>query len=49
MRQDGCTFIGFAWPAFWWLDYYTGLRTYLYTNFRCALHNSRLIAFDLRA
>jgi glycosyltransferase involved in cell wall biosynthesis len=49
MRQDGCTFMGFAWPAFWWLDYYTGLRTYLYTHFRCALHNSRLIAFDLRA
>jgi glycosyltransferase involved in cell wall biosynthesis len=49
MRRAGGKFMGFAWPAFWWLDYYTGLRTYLYTHFRCALQNSRIIAFDLRA
>jgi hypothetical protein len=48
LRQGGATFIVFAWPAFWWLEYYSGLHEHLRTNFRCALHNDRLVAFDLR-
>ena len=48
LRQSGASFIVFAWPAFWWLDHYEGLARYLTTNFRCALKNSRLVAFDLR-
>lgn len=47
MRQAGASFIVFGWPTFWWLDYYSGLRNYLGSNFRCALRNSRLAIFDL--
>jgi hypothetical protein len=35
------------WPAFWWFDFYHGLRDHLFAKFRCVLRNSRLIAFDL--
>jgi hypothetical protein len=48
MRQAGARMIIFAWPAFWWLDSYAGLHTYLRTHFQCALENERLVAFDLR-
>ncbi|MCC5644920.1 glycosyltransferase family 2 protein [Nostoc sp. CHAB 5824] len=47
MRQAGATFIVIGWPAFWWLDYYSGLRNCLSSNFRCVLDNSRLVVFDL--
>jgi hypothetical protein len=48
MRQDGAAFMVFGWPAFWWLDYYAGLRDYLRTNFRPVVENGRIILFDLR-
>ena len=48
MRQDGAGFVVILWPAFWWFDYYHGLRDHLYAGFRCVLSNSRLIAFNLR-
>ena len=48
MRQDGAGFVIILWPAFWWFDFYHGLRDHLYAGFRCVLSNSRLIAFDLR-
>ncbi|MCC5651559.1 glycosyltransferase family 2 protein [Nostoc sp. XA013] len=48
MRQEGASFMVFAWPGFWWLDYYFGLRNYLRSKFYCVLDNSRLIVFDLR-
>ncbi|MDZ8185430.1 MAG: glycosyltransferase family A protein [Nostoc sp. ChiSLP02] len=48
MRQGGASFIVIAWSAFWWLDYYSGLRNYLSSNFCCVLDNSRLVVFDLR-
>jgi O-methyltransferase len=47
-RRAGARFIVFAWPAFWWLEFYTGLASYLRTHFPCALDNERLVAFDLR-
>ncbi|MEH2414939.1 glycosyltransferase family 2 protein [Nostoc sp.] len=40
MRQAGASFMVIAWPAFWWLDYYSGLRNYLSSNFCCVLDNS---------
>jgi len=49
MRAEGAGFIAFAWPAFWWLDYYAAFRDYLSARFQCAMRNSRLIAFDLRS
>jgi len=48
LRGSGASFIVFAWPAFWWLDYYAGFSRYLHSKFRCVLRNDRLIVFDLR-
>ncbi len=48
LRRSGATFIVFAWPAFWWLDYYCGLHRHLRSEFRCILENDRLVVFDLR-
>ncbi len=48
LRQSGASFIVFAWTAFWWLDYYTGLHHYLRSKFRRVMENERLVIFDLR-
>jgi predicted O-methyltransferase YrrM/SAM-dependent methyltransferase len=48
LRRAGASFLAFAWPAFWWLDYYVGFHRHLRSRFRCALENERLIVFDLR-
>lgn len=48
LQRSGPSYIIFAWPAFWWLDYYRGLHQYLRSNFRCVLENDRLVAFDMR-
>jgi anthraniloyl-CoA monooxygenase len=48
LRQSGASFMVFGWPAFWWLDYYAGLRGYLRSRFRCLLKNERIVVFDLR-
>jgi len=47
LRHSRAALIAFAWPAFWWLDYYTGLHTYLRSNFRCVREDQHLIAFQL--
>ena len=49
LRQSGAKAVVFAWPAFWWLDYYSGLHEYLQARYQRILKNDRLIAFDLRA
>lgn len=48
LRQARAGFIVFARPAFWWLDYYAGLRRHLRSRFPCVLENDHLVAFDLR-
>jgi hypothetical protein len=48
LRRSGAGQIVFAWPAFWWLDYYQGLRRHLETSYRCVRRDERLIAYDLR-
>ena len=48
LRQAGASFIVFAWPAFWWLDFYSKFHDYLRSHFACTLQNERLVAFDLR-
>jgi glycosyltransferase involved in cell wall biosynthesis len=48
LRAAGAGFIAFAWPAFWWLEYYEGLYAYLRANFPCILNNDRLVLFDMR-
>jgi hypothetical protein len=47
-RRAGVRFLAFAWPAFWWLDYYAGLRRHLRSHGRRVLANERVIVFDLR-
>lgn len=49
LRREGAHFIAFAWPAFWWLNYYAGLHQHLRSNFRCVVENDRLVVFDLRS
>jgi predicted O-methyltransferase YrrM len=48
-RRAGASFIVFAWPAFWWLDYYVKFHRILRWGFPCILRNERLMAFDLRS
>jgi hypothetical protein len=48
MRREGASRIAFAWPAFWWLEYYGGLNKHLRDNYRCVLNNDRLVAFELQ-
>jgi hypothetical protein len=48
LREAGARFLVVAWPAFWWLDYYTGMHQHLRSRFRCLLENERLVVFDLR-
>jgi glycosyltransferase involved in cell wall biosynthesis len=49
LRQTGAAFMVFAWPAFWWLDYYEKLHHCLRARFSCTLANERVVVFDLRA
>lgn len=46
-RQAGARFLVFAWPAFWWLEFYTGLHEHLVAHYPCKMHNERLVIFDL--
>jgi hypothetical protein len=48
LRQMGAAFLVFAWPAFWWLDYYSKLQSDLRSKYHCVLKNDRLVIFDLR-
>jgi len=48
LRHGGAGHIIFAWPSFWWLEYYTGLRSHLQSKFPCVLSNERLVAFSLK-
>lgn len=48
LRQSGAKFLVFAWPAFWWLDFYSDFEQYLQSRFSCVLKNDRLVIFDLK-
>jgi glycosyltransferase involved in cell wall biosynthesis len=48
LRGSGANFIAFAWPTFWWLDYYPEFHAHLRSEFRCVLQNHRLVVYDLR-
>lgn len=48
LRRQGASFIAFAWPCFWWLDYYKPFAEYLRSSYLCVLENDRLTVFDLR-
>jgi hypothetical protein len=48
MRKSGAIFLAFAWPAFWWLDHYSGLKEYLDSHYRPVLQNDRLKIYSAR-
>lgn len=48
LRRSGASFLAFAWPAFWWLDYYSEFSAYVRVKFQCLLANDYLVVFDLR-
>ena len=48
MRSEGAEFAVFAWPCFWWLDYYKGFARHLRERYRCVFTSDRLVVFDLR-
>lgn len=47
LRAAGAAYAVLAWPAFWWLDCYAGLRDHLRSHYPCRLENDRLVIFDL--
>ena len=49
MREEGATFVAFAWPALWWLDHYIDFHRHLRTHYRPAVENKRLMVFDLHS
>lgn len=49
LRDAGVGYVVFAWPAFWWLDYYRDLRDYLRVHAEAILRNSRIAVFRLAA
>jgi glycosyltransferase involved in cell wall biosynthesis len=46
-RRAGARYLAVAWPAFWWLEYYRGLREHLSAQGECLLNDDVLIVFDL--
>jgi glycosyltransferase involved in cell wall biosynthesis len=49
LRQSGASFIVFAWPAFWWLEYYSEFHSYLRSRYPSPVKNDRIVVFDLRS
>lgn len=47
-REKGVNALIFTWGAFWWLNHYSEMYRYLQSNYKCILHNERLIGFDLQ-
>jgi hypothetical protein len=47
LREAGASFLVVVWPAFWWLNFYSGTHQHLRERFRCLLENERLVVFDL--
>jgi glycosyltransferase involved in cell wall biosynthesis len=48
LREAGASHIVFAWPSFWWLDYYQTFHRELRTRYRCVLENKRVVVFSLK-
>lgn len=47
MADSSPDFLVIVWPAFWWLDFYTGFREHLVSSFPRVIRNERVMAFDL--
>jgi glycosyltransferase involved in cell wall biosynthesis len=49
LREAGAQFLVFAFPAFWWLDHYSGFADYVQTRFARVAATENLLMFDLSA
>lgn len=47
LRSEGARFLVLAWPAFWWIDHYTGFMAHVRRWHSCRLENHRLVVFEL--
>jgi glycosyltransferase involved in cell wall biosynthesis len=47
LREAGARFLVFAWPGFWWLDYYRGFADYVQARFERVAATEDLLMFDL--
>ena len=48
LREAGAGFVVVGWPAFSWLEHYSGLREHLQSSYRCILsihHSQRCLVF----
>ncbi|HEX5113209.1 MAG TPA: glycosyltransferase [Saprospiraceae bacterium] len=41
-------FIFFAWPSFWWFDYYKKMYSWLLDKHECVIRDERLVGFKLK-
>lgn len=48
MIAEGVHHVAIAWPAFWWLEYYTALRERIATSYDCHLSSPELFIYTLR-
>jgi glycosyltransferase involved in cell wall biosynthesis len=48
LRERGCGYVAFVWPAFWWLEYYGEFREHLSARYDRVLENDRVVVFDVR-
>jgi glycosyltransferase involved in cell wall biosynthesis len=46
LREDGARTVVFGWPAFWWLEHYTGLDRYLQEHYARVVDDSFMIVFE---
>jgi glycosyltransferase involved in cell wall biosynthesis len=47
LRAADAGYVVIGWPAFWWMEQYTGLADHLHTQYPCILRNSRLVVYAL--
>ena len=47
LHRAGARYLAIGWPAFWWLEHYSGFRRYLEEHYPCRLQNERWVLFEL--
>lgn len=48
LLETGVMFVAVLWPAFWWLEYFDDMRSYLASNLSCILRTDDAILFSRR-
>lgn len=47
LRASGAGYLAFSWPAFWWLEYYSGFNRYVRTGYSCVFESDDVVIFRL--